>query len=170
MFANYVFHKIDLNSFDFKYNLIKNYWGSNLFLVLSLGSNKFLAPGATNSGRIFTVVFKKWIPPFEKFWSIYKCITVKKNIVNVCFSSKRHLCEVLRSPFHDCAALHTTVYSIEFKLIMIDGIKCCNINFFWLVLKAYLWTINNSIAWGFVLWQLMNNHSCLQNYNLIFSI
>ena len=46
---------IDLNLFHFKYNnLIKNYERSNLFLVLSLRSNKFLAPGATNSGRIFT--------------------------------------------------------------------------------------------------------------------
>ena len=39
--------------------IIKNYWGSNLFLVLSLRSNKFLVPGARNSGRIFTPEFIK---------------------------------------------------------------------------------------------------------------
>ena len=63
MFANYIFHKIDLNLFHFKYNLIKNYGRSNFFLVLSLGSNKFLVPGTTNSGRIFTpesLVIKVW--------------------------------------------------------------------------------------------------------------
>ena len=59
MFANYVFHKIDLDLFHFKYNLMKSYGGSNLFLVLSLRSNKFLVPGASNSGSVFTLVFKR---------------------------------------------------------------------------------------------------------------